>query len=70
MHVCMHGRAPHQCALCHPAERGCDYGDCKALAVSLVGYTREWRPMCAKHAARVMGWDARLRLRVMEAAKH
>ena len=50
-----------------PRERDrCDYGDCQAPAVSLVGYSRAWRPMCAKHAARVLAHDAKLRLRIIE----
>lgn len=42
----------------------CDYGDCEDTATCLVGYSRESRPMCAKHASRVMGWDARLRVQI------
>ena len=50
-------------------ERRCDYGDCCEPAACLVGYTREWRPMCARHAARVMGWDYRLSTRVLQASE-
>ena len=65
---CIHGYGRYQCAVCYHAPGECDFGDCHEPAVCYAGYSREWRPMCAKHAAIVIRWDSSLSIRPLAEA--